>query len=162
MLTLSRRRRAVLFTCGLAAAGALTFGIASASIPGPDNQLHACYKVGGRKPGAMRAIDSAGSCATGELPLQWALHPLNAVIDANGALLHSSGVTAISHPATGVYDVTFSADLGQCAETASGAGYVPAVVNAFAGVIGPGVVEVRSWSLTGQPLDHIVQLLVSC
>ena len=162
MLRLSRTRRAILLTCGLAAVGALTFGIASAAIPGPDNQLHACYKTGGKKPGAMRAIDSAASCATGELPLQWALRPLNAVIAPNGALIHGSGVTAISHPSTGVYDVTFSAALDQCVETASSGDFSPTVVGAYAGVIGPGVVEVHAWNLTGQPVDRIVQLLVSC
>lgn len=162
MLRPLRLRRALLVTCGLAAAGALTFGIASAAIPGPDNQLHACYKVGGKKPGALRVIDSAGACAAGELPLQWAVRPLNAVIGPTGVLLHSSGVTAIAHPSTGVYDVTFAAGLDNCVETVSSGDFSPGVMSAYAGVIGPGVVEVRSWSLTGQPIDHIVQLVVSC
>jgi hypothetical protein len=43
-------------------------GIAYASIPGPDGVIDACYLKNG---GALRVIDSAASCKSGETSLSW-------------------------------------------------------------------------------------------
>lgn len=56
----------------LAALGTLALAIAAgtayASIPGPDGVIHSCYT---KSTGAIRIIDSAANCKSGETSLNW-------------------------------------------------------------------------------------------
>jgi hypothetical protein len=61
-------RRTATALATTAAATAVAAGAAWAAIPGPNAEVKGCYKTSG---GALRVIDSAASCASGETLLPW-------------------------------------------------------------------------------------------
>jgi hypothetical protein len=60
-----RRVLVVLIAAVLLVAG---FGVAQASIPGPDGTIHGCYK---NSNGDLSVVDSTESCPTGYTALNW-------------------------------------------------------------------------------------------
>jgi len=111
------------------AAGVLAAGIAYAAIPGPGGVIRGCYISSG---GQLRVIDT-GSCRSGETPLSWnaqgpsgpsgasgasgppgasALQVVGRVV-FNGTINAGTGF-AVTHPATGEYDLTFTPPFTGC------------------------------------------------
>jgi hypothetical protein len=75
--------------------------------------------------GVAIAIASAAAATLGAVPAQAnTTSNLFASVNLNGTLAHGNGVTGVTHIGTGQYEVTFSADVQQCA-------YVATTMNAY-------------------------------
>ena len=75
--------------------------------------------------GVAIAIASAAAATLGAVPAQANTNSnLFASVNLNGTLAHGNGVTGVTHIGTGQYEVTFSADVQQCA-------YVATTMNAY-------------------------------
>jgi hypothetical protein len=64
-------RRKLTITLGIIFSVLLFGGVAYASIPGPDNVIHGCYKTNNPGQGAVIVVDSAASCPSGFTILNW-------------------------------------------------------------------------------------------
>lgn len=160
-------------------------GVAYAAIPDSSGTIHACYAKSG---GALRVIDSAASCKSGETSLNWSQQgvpgpagpagptgpvgpagpgSLFAVVGADGTLARgSAGVTA-AHLSAGAYQVDLGKDVSGCAYVASpgatNAATVPAsmaTVATRAGNTNAAFVEI--FDLTGAAHDEPFHLIVAC
>ena len=76
--------------------------------------------------GAAAAAIAASAVTLGAVPAQAYTTSGNlfASVNLNGTLAHGNGVTGVTHIGTGQYEVTFSADIQQCA-------YVATTINAY-------------------------------
>src|SRR5580692_9566200 len=75
--------------------------------------------------GAAAAAIAASAVTLGAVPAQASTSSnLFASVNLNGTLAHGNGVTGVTHIGTGQYEVTFSADIQQCA-------YVATTINAY-------------------------------
>ena len=75
--------------------------------------------------GVAIAIASAAAATLGAVPAQANTNSnLFASVNLNGTLAHGNGVTGVTHIGTGQYEVTFSANVQQCA-------YVATTMNAY-------------------------------
>jgi hypothetical protein len=76
--------------------------------------------------GAAAAAIAASGVALGAVPAQAYVTSGNlfASVDLNGTLAYGNGATGVTHIGTGQYEVTFSADVQQCA-------YVATTINAY-------------------------------
>ena len=75
--------------------------------------------------GVAIAIASAAAATLGAVPAQAnTTSNLFASVNLNGTLAHGNGVTGVTHIGTGQYEVTFSANVRQCA-------YVATTMNAY-------------------------------
>jgi hypothetical protein len=75
--------------------------------------------------GAAAAVIAAVSAALGAVPAQASTSSnLFASVNLNGTLANGNGVTGVTHIGTGRYEVTFSANVQQCA-------YVATTINAY-------------------------------
>src|SRR5580658_4156773 len=75
--------------------------------------------------GAAAAAIAASAVTLGAVPAQASTSSnLFASVNLNGTLAHGNGVTGVTHLGTGRYEVTFSADVQQCA-------YVATTINAY-------------------------------
>lgn len=75
--------------------------------------------------GAAVAIAAISAVSLGAVPAQASTSSnLFASVNLNGTLAHGNGVTGVTHIGTGQYEVTFSADVQQCA-------YVATTINAY-------------------------------
>jgi len=87
-----------------------------------------------------------------------------ASVNAGGTLGNNRGGKSVAHTAgTGVYNVTFDADVSKCARTATVSGATAALVTAEAGATGD-VVTVHTFDLAAAqtPGDHPFDLTVTC
>jgi hypothetical protein len=74
---------------------------------------------------ALAALAAASAVTLGAVPAQASTDSnLFASVNLNGTLAHGNGVTGVTHIGTGRYEVTFSADVRQCA-------YVATTINAY-------------------------------
>jgi hypothetical protein len=78
-------------------------------------------------------------------------------------LLHGYGVHSVSHPQTGIYDVSFTSnEAAACTQVASIANSGDGTLSAFGGENGPSTVQVETFSQDGAPTDLTFQLILSC
>lgn len=74
---------------------------------------------------AAAAITAASAVTLGAVPAQATTYSnLFASVNLNGTLAYGNGVTSVTHISTGQYEVTFSANVQQCA-------YVATTINAY-------------------------------
>jgi hypothetical protein len=115
--------------------------------------------------GAVAAAIAASAAALGAGPAQASTDSnLFASVNLNGTLAHGSGVTGVIHIGTGRYEVTFSANIQQCA-------YVATTINAYSqalqvftagGHLGANGVYVETKNQGGGLTDGPFNLAVDC
>ena len=114
---------------------------------------------------AVAAIAAASAATLGAVPAQASTDSnLFASVNLNGTLAHGNGVTGVTHIGTGQYEVTFSADVQQCA-------YVATTINAYSqalqvftagGHLGADGVYVETKNQGGGLTDGPFNLVVDC
>lgn len=126
---------------------------------GTNGRVNGCYS----KTGDLRVTSLGTSCGTGT-PITWVGTNPNAVVFADGTLLHGSGVSQITHqPGSGLYDVYFDYDqAGSCAQVASLADMTPGTITAYGGQVASNVVQVQTADTTGASADRTFQLILGC
>ena len=115
--------------------------------------------------GAVVATLAATAATLGAVPAQASTSSnLFASVNLNGTLAHGNGVTGVTHLGTGRYEVTFSADVQQCA-------YVATTINAYSqalqvftagGHLSPDGVYVETKNQGGGLTDGPFNLVVDC
>jgi hypothetical protein len=164
-------------------------GVAYAAIPGPGGVIQACYTKSG---GALRVVDSAASCKSGETSLNWSQQGLPgpvgpagpagaqgpvgpagpgslfAVVASDGALARgSTGVTS-THLSAGSYSVDFGKDVTDCAyvatpgDIAAGSLVAPAAATVARRAGNANAVFVAILDNTGAFHDDPFHLIVAC
>src|SRR5580692_6365333 len=114
---------------------------------------------------AAAAIAAASTTTLGAIPAQASTNSnLFASVNLNGTLADGNGVAGVTHIGTGRYEVTFSADVRQCA-------YVATTVNAYSqalqvftagGHLGADGVYVETKNQGGGLTDGPFNLVVDC
>jgi hypothetical protein len=115
---------------------------------------------------AAAAIAAASAFTLGAVPAQATTTSSNlfASVTLNGTLAHGNGVTGVTHIGTGRYEVTFSANVQQCA-------YVATTINAYSqalqvftagGHLGADGVYVETKNQGGGLTDGPFNLVVDC
>ncbi|GHO79464.1 hypothetical protein KSD_72350 [Ktedonobacter sp. SOSP1-85] len=84
------------------------------------------------------------------------------VVDADGTILHSSGLDHVDHPSQGQYDTTFTFSVANACEIASicQSDRISAFITTFGGVVNQNVVRVITSTPAGERRDYAFQLLV--
>jgi hypothetical protein len=127
--------------------------------------IHRAFRLTLATGAAVAAIAAAAAATLGAVPAQANTNSnLFAIVNLNGTLAHGNGVTGVTHIGTGQYEVTFSANVQQCA-------YVATTVNAYsqalqvftaAGHLGADGVYVETKNQGGGLTDGPFNLVVDC
>lgn len=114
---------------------------------------------------AVAAIAAATAATLGAVPAQASADSnLFASVDLNGTLAHGNGVTGVTHIGTGRYEVTFSADVRQCAYVATTINASSQALQVFTagGHLGADGVYVETKNQGGGLTDGSFNLVVDC
>jgi hypothetical protein len=114
---------------------------------------------------AVAAIAAASAAALGTVPAQATTNSnLFASVNLNGTLAHGNGVTGVTHISTGRYEVTFSANVQQCAYAATTISAYSQALQVFTagGHLGADGVYVETKNQGGGLTDGPFNLTVDC
>lgn len=164
MKRITRRTTAIMaVTIGLGIAGATTAIAASVlSSSSPETsygQINGCYASDG-----ALSVQTGTSC-TGSTPITWVGKAIEATVQPDGTYGSAYGITSITHPSTGVYDIftKLPKNGGASCEPSATLAFNPGQVSVEGDAnFVQNEVQVQTYDPTGNPADQTFSFLEVC